>query len=290
ATSHGAGTRRRWRTRWSRTPSRTASPTTTWSVWRTISPRRSAAAIITAAPMGSLPRWTGSTPGTANIRRWTAPRSPPSTGPCAAPESRSPQPGRSAATGRGRPAARWPRTPSLRTPSRPTRACTPGPGGIPTARRAEGCGRRSSPSRRRPSCIWPSPAGPVPARGTDPDPAHAAARAGRDASDLPAAGLLLPAVSLYAAALCTMAMLATGLGRRGALGGALFVLSDALIALDTFAVLPLPAQGFWVMLTYLLAQVLLVSAVLSADRKRAAGGPGAGRRPPAARPRGCAAW
>lgn len=29
-------------------------------------------------------------------------------------------------------------------------------GGIPTARRAEGCGRRSSPSRRRPSCIWPS--------------------------------------------------------------------------------------------------------------------------------------
>ena len=99
----------------------------------------------------------------------------------------------------------------------------------------------------------------------------------------PSAGILLPAVVLYASALCTMAMLATGLGRRGALGGAVFVLSDSLIALDTFGVLHLPAQGFWVMLTYLLAQALLASAVLAAD------GRAAGERPPAARPGGRAA-
>lgn len=99
----------------------------------------------------------------------------------------------------------------------------------------------------------------------------------------PAAGILLPALILYAAALCTMALLATGLGRRGAVGGAVFVLSDALIALDTFDVLHLPGQGFWVMLTYLLAQTLLVSAVLAAD------GRSAGERPPAARPFGRAA-
>lgn len=106
----------------------------------------------------------------------------------------------------------------------------------------------------------------------------------------PSAGILLPALVLYAAALCTMALLATGLGARGVVGGAVFVLSDSLIALNTFDVLHLPAQGFWVMLTYLLAQALLVSAVLAADGSGAAEGPGAQRRPPAARPGGRAVW
>lgn len=82
----------------------------------------------------------------------------------------------------------------------------------------------------------------------------------------PVAGPLLPAVVVYAVALCAMAVLATGLGRRAAIGGVVFVVSDALIALNSFDVLTLPAQGFWVMATYILAQVLLVLAVRRAER------------------------
>lgn len=77
----------------------------------------------------------------------------------------------------------------------------------------------------------------------------------------PGAGALLPAVVVYATAICAMAVLATGLGRLGGIGGAVFVVSDCLIALDSFGVLTLPAQPVWVMATYLTAQVLLVLAV-----------------------------
>lgn len=75
------------------------------------------------------------------------------------------------------------------------------------------------------------------------------------------AGPLLPAIILYAAAIVMMAALATGLGVRAGTGAAVFVVSDSLIALDAFGVLTLPAQGFWVMGTYLLAQLLLVLSV-----------------------------
>ena len=88
----------------------------------------------------------------------------------------------------------------------------------------------------------------------------------------PVAGALLPALGLYAAAICTMAVLATGLGRRGVIGGALFVVSDALIALDTFDVLTLPAHAFWVMLTYVAAQLLLVLGVLDREGPRCGAG------------------
>lgn len=77
----------------------------------------------------------------------------------------------------------------------------------------------------------------------------------------PQAGLLLPAIIVYATAIMMMAVLATGLGVRAGLGGAIFVVSDSLIALDAFGVLTLPVQGFWVMSTYLLAQLLLVLSV-----------------------------
>lgn len=80
------------------------------------------------------------------------------------------------------------------------------------------------------------------------------------------AGPLLPAIIVYAAAIMVMAALATGLGVRAGIGGAVFVVSDSLIALDAFGVLALPAQGFWVMSTYLLAQLLLMLSV----RRRAA--------------------
>ncbi|ATG51432.1 lysoplasmalogenase [Brachybacterium vulturis] len=82
----------------------------------------------------------------------------------------------------------------------------------------------------------------------------------------PGAGSLLPTVTVYAAAIGAMAVLATGMGRRGGLGGALFVLSDALIALRAFGVLTLPAHETWVMATYITAQVLLILAVRSVSR------------------------
>lgn len=85
------------------------------------------------------------------------------------------------------------------------------------------------------------------------------------------AGRLLPAVLVYAVAICAMALLATGLGRLGAIGGAVFVVSDSLIALDAFGVLTLPAHSVWVMTTYLAAQVLLVFAVRRADGEAPAG-------------------
>ncbi|WP_200716829.1 lysoplasmalogenase [Brachybacterium sp. SW0106-09] len=88
----------------------------------------------------------------------------------------------------------------------------------------------------------------------------------------PSAGVLLPALVVYAAAICAMAVLATGLGVRGGIGGAVFVVSDSLIALNTFDVLTLPAHEVWVMATYVAAQVLLVLGVLGCRER-------AGRRP-----------
>ncbi|KQV67942.1 hypothetical protein ASC64_12230 [Nocardioides sp. Root122] len=77
------------------------------------------------------------------------------------------------------------------------------------------------------------------------------------------AGGLLPAVVVYGTALAAMAVLATGLGRVAGIGGAVFMLSDALIALRAFADVDLPAHSFWVMLTYVVGQGLLVVAVRS---------------------------
>src|SRR5699024_2105558 len=77
----------------------------------------------------------------------------------------------------------------------------------------------------------------------------------------PQAGALLPAVAVYAAVIVAMAVLATGLGRLAGTGAVVFVASDALIALDTFGVMTLPGQGFWVMSSYITAQTLLIMAV-----------------------------
>lgn len=75
------------------------------------------------------------------------------------------------------------------------------------------------------------------------------------------AGSLLVPVVIYGVALAAMAILATGLGKVAAIGGAIFFISDALIALRSFADIILPAHGFWVMFTYVLGQILLVVAV-----------------------------
>lgn len=82
------------------------------------------------------------------------------------------------------------------------------------------------------------------------------------------AGSLLGPVIGYAAALVTMAVLATGLGSRGGVGGVLFVVSDALIAVRAFADAELAGHSFWVMLTYIAAQVLLVDAVLAESARK----------------------
>jgi uncharacterized membrane protein YhhN len=77
------------------------------------------------------------------------------------------------------------------------------------------------------------------------------------------AGALLVPVLLYAGCLGAMALLSTGVNRSTAVGGALFLVSDGLIALDAFVDgFSLPAQGFLVMATYLAAQALIVAGVL----------------------------
>lgn len=88
---------------------------------------------------------------------------------------------------------------------------------------------------------------------------------------VPGAGALLVPVVAYGVILVMMAVLATGLHPLTALGGALFVLSDGLIALDAFSDwYALPWHGLAVMSTYLAAQTLLVAGVITvAERGRA---------------------
>jgi uncharacterized membrane protein YhhN len=87
----------------------------------------------------------------------------------------------------------------------------------------------------------------------------------------PGADALLLPVALYGGVLVAMAVLATGLGRLATIGGAVFVVSDALIALEAFVPWwDLAGQHFWVMLTYTAGQGLLAAAVIGrniADRR-----------------------
>ena len=83
----------------------------------------------------------------------------------------------------------------------------------------------------------------------------------------PGAGDLLVPVAVYGGVLTAAAVLATGLGRVGAVGGVLFLVSDGLIALNAFVPgWDLPRNGSWVMLTYVAAQALLALAVVVRNR------------------------
>jgi uncharacterized membrane protein YhhN len=83
-----------------------------------------------------------------------------------------------------------------------------------------------------------------------------------------AEGMLVP-VLVYGGCLGTMAVLATGVNAAVAVGGALFLVSDGLIALGAFAPgFDLPVAGFWVMATYVAAQVLIAGGVLAETRRR----------------------
>ena len=74
-----------------------------------------------------------------------------------------------------------------------------------------------------------------------------------------------------------MAWRAGVLGRYAALGGALFLLSDALIATGIADWPQLPAHDFWIMLTYIAAQYLLTRGALGAPADSTGAAPGAYR-------------
>ncbi|WP_062205541.1 lysoplasmalogenase [Streptomyces sp. NBRC 109706] len=82
--------------------------------------------------------------------------------------------------------------------------------------------------------------------------------------DLPAE-LRIP-VAGYSLLLAAMAYRAGALGPLAGAGGALFLLSDTLIATDIAEWPQLPASGFWVMSTYIAAQYLLTAGILAAPR------------------------
>jgi uncharacterized membrane protein YhhN len=67
-------------------------------------------------------------------------------------------------------------------------------------------------------------------------------------------------VLAYVACLATMAAQATAVGRVAALGGALFVVSDALLATHKFAA-PLPLSALWILATYWAAQGLIAASL-----------------------------
>ncbi|MDI3404928.1 lysoplasmalogenase [Streptomyces cavernicola] len=81
-------------------------------------------------------------------------------------------------------------------------------------------------------------------------------------SDLPA-DLRVP-VAGYSLLLTAMAFRSARLGLAAGVGGALFLLSDTLIATGIAEWPQLPRPDFWVMLTYAAAQYLLTSGVLAA--------------------------
>jgi uncharacterized membrane protein YhhN len=83
------------------------------------------------------------------------------------------------------------------------------------------------------------------------------------AACVPGAGGLLVPVLCYGACLTLVAVLSTGIHPLAGVGGALFFVSDGLIALGAFAdwYNP-PLQGFWVMLTYITGQALISAGVL----------------------------
>ncbi|MFJ6936332.1 lysoplasmalogenase [Streptomyces sp. NPDC101132] len=73
-------------------------------------------------------------------------------------------------------------------------------------------------------------------------------------------------VAGYSLLLTAMAWRSGALGRTAAAGGALFLLSDTLIATGVAGWPQLPGTGVWIMATYLAAQYLLAAGTLTARR------------------------
>ncbi|MFE9455942.1 lysoplasmalogenase [Streptomyces californicus] len=91
--------------------------------------------------------------------------------------------------------------------------------------------------------------------------------------DLPA-DLRIPLTG-YSLLLTAVAWRAGVFGPYAAAGGALFLLSDALIATGIAEWPQAPAPDFWVMLTYIAAQALLAHGVLTGAGRTPPPGPGA---------------
>ncbi|MFH8486544.1 lysoplasmalogenase [Streptomyces longisporoflavus] len=77
-------------------------------------------------------------------------------------------------------------------------------------------------------------------------------------------------VAGYSLLLTAMAFAATRLGPVAGAGGALFLLSDTLIATGIAEWPQAPRPDFWIMLTYIAAQFLLTAGVLAARSPRTA--------------------
>ncbi|MFF4246992.1 lysoplasmalogenase [Streptomyces sp. NPDC001822] len=90
------------------------------------------------------------------------------------------------------------------------------------------------------------------------------------------AGLRIPLTG-YSVLLTAMAWRAGVLGRHAAAGGALFLISDALIATGLADLPQLPAHNFVIMLTYIAAQYLLTRGALGPDEDSTGAAPGAYR-------------
>jgi uncharacterized membrane protein YhhN len=82
-------------------------------------------------------------------------------------------------------------------------------------------------------------------------------------------GSLRVPVAAYSLLLVSMAVLASGRNSRAAVGGALFVASDALIACSLAGINAVPRQESAVMPTYVAAQFLLAAGYLSPQRDTA---------------------
>jgi uncharacterized membrane protein YhhN len=91
----------------------------------------------------------------------------------------------------------------------------------------------------------------------------------------PGLGALQLPVAAYSLLLTATAVTSAGIGLRAGLGGALFLLSDALIAMRLAELPVLPWNDLWVMATYIAAQYLLASAQDPRDHEPKSGVVGA---------------
>ncbi|KQV04681.1 MULTISPECIES: lysoplasmalogenase [unclassified Kitasatospora] len=96
--------------------------------------------------------------------------------------------------------------------------------------------------------------------------AYAAAWAVMISQLWPGLGDLKIPVAIYSLLLSSTAVSSAGLGWRTGLGGALFLLSDTLIATELAEWKALPGHGFWIMATYVTAQYLLAEGTIRATR------------------------
>jgi uncharacterized membrane protein YhhN len=79
----------------------------------------------------------------------------------------------------------------------------------------------------------------------------------------PDLGALRIPVACYSLLLATTAVMSTNAGWRAGLGGALFLVSDSMIAMGLADWSRPPAVDFWIMLTYVAAQYLLATGVVA---------------------------